>query len=202
MYRTIVQVAGLGLQSAEDYRRSGPGCATLLSMRDEDQVQEPEHTTSYRLDHSWSFDGEDHVISVAAYELRIKRTARLVLGAQSPGRPGNGLSDSSEPAGDRPSDLVGTVLLHEVETFDDDAVLVREAAGQSLDPARDEYAGLRIDKQLRQRCCSQPCRVGGDPLVDIGRLARQRHLARPLQCWPAIVAARQEWSPVLGHLVG
>src|SRR5690242_641416 len=36
-------------------------------------------------------------------------------------------SNSFEPAGDRLSNLVGTVLLHEVETSDDDVVLIREA---------------------------------------------------------------------------
>jgi hypothetical protein len=43
--------------------------ATDYSMRrdeNEDQGQEPDLTRFYRLDHSWSFDGEDHVISVAA----------------------------------------------------------------------------------------------------------------------------------------
>jgi hypothetical protein len=41
--------------------------------------------------------------------------------------------------------------LHEVETSDDDAVLIREAARQSPDSARDEYTGLTVDKELRQR---------------------------------------------------
>jgi hypothetical protein len=41
--------------------------------------------------------------------------------------------------------------LHEVETSDDDAVLIREAACQSPDSARDEYTGLRVDKELRHR---------------------------------------------------
>jgi hypothetical protein len=44
-------------------------------------------------------------------------------------------SNAFEPADDRLSNLVGTVLLHEVETPDDDAVLVREAARQSPDSA-------------------------------------------------------------------
>lgn len=30
------------------------------------EADEPEHLRFYRLDHSWSFDGEDHVISAAA----------------------------------------------------------------------------------------------------------------------------------------
>jgi hypothetical protein len=87
---------------------------------------------------------------------------------------GQSSKDSSnwfEPAGDRPSNLVGTVLLHEVETSDDDAVLVREAARQSPDSARDEYTGLRVNKELWQRCCFQPCGIGGNPI----RAAR--HLA-------------------------
>jgi hypothetical protein len=37
-------------------------------------------------------------------------------------------SNSLEPAGDRPSDLVGTALLHEVEASDHDGLLVSEAA--------------------------------------------------------------------------
>src|SRR5690349_2967004 len=113
-----------------------------------------------------------------------------------------GPSDEFEPAGDRASNLVGTVLLHEVETSDDDAVLIREAASKPSDSARDEYTGLRVDKELWQRRCFQPCGVGGNPIVDIGRLAQQRHFARPLQRRPAIVAGLQEWSPVLCHLVG
>ena len=44
-------------------------------MKDEDEDQEPEHTRFYRLAHDWSFDGEDHVISVAAYRLHINGTA-------------------------------------------------------------------------------------------------------------------------------
>jgi DNA-binding MarR family transcriptional regulator len=44
-------------------------------------------------------------------------------------------SNAFEPASDRLSNLVETVLLHEVETPDDDAVLIREAAGQSPDSA-------------------------------------------------------------------
>ena len=42
------------------------------------------------------------------------------------------------------------VLLHEVETSDDDPVLIREAARQSPDSARDEYTGFTVDKELRQ----------------------------------------------------
>ncbi len=61
-----------------------------------------------------------------------------------------GPSNAFEPAGDRPSNLVGTVLLHEVETFDDHVMLIREAARQSPDSARDEYTGLRVYKELRQ----------------------------------------------------
>ena len=76
-----------------------------------------------------------------------------------------------QPVGNRASNLIGAILLHEVKTFDDDAVLVWEAAGQFPDPACDEHAGIRIEKELRQRRCEEPCRVGGDPLVDIGRLA-------------------------------
>ena len=42
------------------------------------------------------------------------------------------------------------VLLKEVETFDDDAVLVRKAVRQIFDPARDEYAGLCSNEELHQ----------------------------------------------------
>ena len=61
--------------------------ATDYSVRDEneDQGQEPELTRFYRLDHSWSFDGEDHVISVAAYKLHLAGTADSVTG----GHPGS-----------------------------------------------------------------------------------------------------------------
>ena len=107
----------------------------------------------------------------------------VVRNAEPLGQPSKGASNAFEPAGDRPSNLVGTVLLHEVETSDDDAVLVREAARQSPDSARDEYAGLRVDEQLRQRSCFQPCGVGGNPIVDIGRLARQRHCNCPEFGW-------------------
>ena len=96
--------------------------------------------------------------------------------AEPLGQPSKGPSNAFEPAGDRPSNLVGTVLLHEVETSDD-AVLIREAARQSPDSARDEYTGLRVDKELRQRRCFQPCGLGGNPIVDIGRFARQWHFA-------------------------
>jgi hypothetical protein len=51
---------------------------------DEDQVQEPEYTRFYHLDHSWSFDGDDHVISVAAYKLHINSTADATLHGQWP----------------------------------------------------------------------------------------------------------------------
>ena len=47
------------------------------------------------------------------------------------GRQSKGSSNSFEPTGDRPSNLVGTVLLHEVETFDDQVVLIREASERS-----------------------------------------------------------------------
>jgi hypothetical protein len=50
----------------------------------------------------------------------------------------------------RPSNLVGTVLLHEVEAFNDYVMLIREAARQSPDSARDEYTGPRAYKELRQ----------------------------------------------------
>ena len=111
-------------------------------------------------------------------------------------------SNSFEPAGDCPSNLLGTVLLEEVETSDDEVVLIRESARQSPDSARNEYTGLGVDKELRQRRYFQPSGVGGNPFVDIGRLARQRDFARPLQCRPARVASLQEWSPVLCHLLG
>jgi hypothetical protein len=45
----------------------------------EDQAQEPERIRFYHLDHSWSFDGEDHAISVAAYKLHINSTADATL---------------------------------------------------------------------------------------------------------------------------
>jgi hypothetical protein len=61
------------------------------------------------------------------------------------GQSSKGSSNSFEPAGDRASNLVGTVFLHEVETSDDDALLVREAARQSPDSARNEHTGLRVD---------------------------------------------------------
>jgi hypothetical protein len=48
------------------------------------------------------------------------------------GQPSKGPSNAFEPAGDCPSNLVRTILWHEVETSDDDAVLVREAARQAL----------------------------------------------------------------------
>src|SRR5260370_38262251 len=83
-----------------------------------------------------------------------------------------GSSNSFEPGGDHASNLVGSVLLHEVETSDDDAVLIREASRQSPDSARDEYTGLRVNKELWQRCCFQPCGIGGNPIVDISRVAR------------------------------
>jgi DNA invertase Pin-like site-specific DNA recombinase len=40
-----------------------------------------------------------------------------VFDAEPPGWPSEGPSNPFEPAGDRPSDLVGAVLLHEVETI-------------------------------------------------------------------------------------
>ena len=55
-----------------------------MSHDGENRDQEPEHTRSYRLDRSWTFDGEDHVISVAAYQLHINSTTDAVLG----GHPG------------------------------------------------------------------------------------------------------------------
>src|SRR5215471_8622086 len=100
------------------------------------------------------------------------------------GQPSKGPSNSFEPAGDRPSNLVRTVFLHEMETSGDNVVLIREAARQSPDSARDKYTGLPVDKELRQRRCFQPCGVGGNPIVDIVRLARQRYFARPLQGRP------------------
>jgi hypothetical protein len=62
-------------------RQSGPLLCDAAEHGDEgeDQVQEPEHTRFYHLDHSWSFDGEDHVISVAAYKLHINGTADVTL---------------------------------------------------------------------------------------------------------------------------
>jgi hypothetical protein len=35
--------------------------------------------------------------------------------------------------------------LHEVETFDDRVMLIREAARQSPDSAHNEYTGLRVE---------------------------------------------------------
>ena len=60
--------------------------ATDCSVKDEneDQGQEPELTRFYRLDDSWSFDGEDHVISVAAYKLHLAGTP-IPLPAATPG---------------------------------------------------------------------------------------------------------------------
>ena len=57
-----------------------------------------------------------------------KKAEWVVRNAEALGRPSKGPSNVFEPVGDRPSNLVGTVLLHEVETSDDDAVLIREAA--------------------------------------------------------------------------
>jgi hypothetical protein len=70
-------------------------------------------------------------------------------------------SNAFEPAPDRLSNLGGTILLHEVEAPNDDTLLIREGARQCPDAARDEYTGLRVDKELRQRRCFQPCGVGG-----------------------------------------
>jgi hypothetical protein len=43
----------------------------------------------------------------------------VVRDAEALGQPSKGPSNAFEPAGDRPSNLGGTVLLHEVETSDD-----------------------------------------------------------------------------------
>jgi hypothetical protein len=90
------------------------------------------------------------------------------------------IANSFESAGDRPSDLVGSVLLHEVETSDDDAVLISEAARQSPDSARDEYTGLRVNKELWQRCCFKPCGIGGNPIVDIVTWSPSRARTAPI----------------------
>jgi hypothetical protein len=49
-------------------------------MRDEneDQGQEPVLTRFHRLNHSWSFDGEDHLLSVAACKFHLGGTADSV----------------------------------------------------------------------------------------------------------------------------
>jgi hypothetical protein len=56
-----------------------------VTDENEDQGQEPDLTRFYRLDHSWSFDGEDHVISVDACKLHLAGTADSVTG----GHPGS-----------------------------------------------------------------------------------------------------------------
>jgi hypothetical protein len=66
------------------------------------------------------------------------------LGAYGLGQPSKGPSNSFEPASDRPFNLVETVLLHKVETSDDHVVLIREAARQSPDSARDDSLAEKI----------------------------------------------------------
>jgi hypothetical protein len=82
-------------------------------MRDEneDQGQEPELTRFYRLDHSWSFDGEDHVISVAAYKLHLAGTADSVTG----GHPGSVLDDYLSSPG--PGTAIAVMELTSVERY-------------------------------------------------------------------------------------
>ena len=61
------------------------------------------------------------------------KVARLLSGSCSTqsrlakrASPSKGPSNAFEPADDHPSNLVGTVLLHEVETSDDHVMLIRE----------------------------------------------------------------------------
>ena len=72
----------------------------MMRHDDKDQDQEPELTRFYRLDHSWSFDGQDHVIYVAAYNLLLKGN----VDSASPTIPGSfPMSPSAAPARARQS---------------------------------------------------------------------------------------------------
>jgi hypothetical protein len=70
----------------------------------------------------------------------------VVRNAEALGQPSKGSSNSFEPAGDRPSNLVGTVLLHEVKTSDDNVVLItlraffRQNPSEALPPCSESRA--------------------------------------------------------------
>jgi hypothetical protein len=59
------------------------------------------------------------------------------------------LSNSFKPASDCLSNLVRTVLLHEMKAFNDNTVLVREVFRKLSHSPRDEHTGVRVDKKLR-----------------------------------------------------
>ena len=132
-----------------------------MSHRGENQDQEPEHTRFYRLDRSWSFDGEDHVISVAAYKLHINCTADATLG----GHPGfvpdeylNSLGPSTTLAA---MDLVTSGYWervdggHRIRDWDLTRVAMESAApGTLFDRQRCHDPGLGL-------WYSSPCRVPG-----------------------------------------
>ena len=54
------------------------------------------------------------------------------------------------PVGNRPTDLIGSVLLDEVAALDRDLGLVREAAAELALSADQDRARLGVDEQLRQ----------------------------------------------------
>ena len=88
---------------------------------------------------------QDEIRAAARYDMRL--SVSQIAGA----RRVRATRQLSEPVGNGASNLVRTVFLHEVKTFDKDVRLVGKAFGKLPDPACDEHAGLRIEKELRQR---------------------------------------------------
>ena len=75
--------------------------------------------------------------------------------AEALGQPSEGSSNSFEPAGDRPSNLVGTVLLHEVKTSDDNVVLItlRAFLGRILQKLCHRVQNLVRKRLIRYGAC-------------------------------------------------
>jgi hypothetical protein len=124
-------------------------------MRDdnEDQGREPELTRFYRLDHSWSFDGADHVISVAAYNLHLSGTVHSVTDDHPGFVPDEYLSSLDPSTAIAVMDLVTSGYWERVDggyrirDWDLLRVAMEHAQMRRQEAAREHWARIRAEQE-------------------------------------------------------
>src|SRR5215470_5474756 len=106
--------------------------------------------------------------------------------ADSASRSSPNAGERPHPVRDGPPDLVGRILLEEMEPRDLHLVLRAQPAGEvEIRAADDEQTGLGLHEQLGHVALRQPVRVGGRDRRHVGGLAVDGDLPGPRQRRPS-----------------
>src|SRR2546425_3973762 len=82
-----------------------------------------------------------------------------------------------EPLGDRATDLLWRILLHEVDALDANLSLLRPGTAEVARPPTKDRSRLRVDEELRDRRSAKPLAIRAHDLDHVGRLTLDGNLS-------------------------